>query len=160
MWASDVAGVSVAERVVMQLLDHVSITVRDLSAVLPFYRAVMAALGAVVAYEDADAVGFGERNGPDDDGNSYLSVFQSPQALADPRRHWCFRAASRAQVRAFHAAGLAHGGVDGGGPGLRDYHPGYYAAFLLDPEGNRLEAVHHRSGGEGAGLPAGRVAGA
>jgi catechol 2,3-dioxygenase-like lactoylglutathione lyase family enzyme len=128
----------------MQLLDHISITVRDLKAAMPFYKAVMAALGAGVAYEDADAVGFGERNSPRDDEHSYVSVFHSEDARADPRRHCCFRAASIEQVRAFHAAGLAAGGRDAGGPGMRDYHSGYFAAFLFDPEGNKLEAVFHR----------------
>lgn len=128
----------------MKLLDHVSITVRDLTLAKPFYRAVFGALGAEVAYDDDDAIGFGTRNGPDDDAHTYLSVLQSAAALADPRRHWCFRATSTDQVRAFHRAGLASGGSDGGAPGLRDYHAGYYAAFLLDPEGNKLEAVYHK----------------
>jgi catechol 2,3-dioxygenase-like lactoylglutathione lyase family enzyme len=128
----------------LQLLDHVSISVRDLARATPFYKAVMATLGAGVVYERADAIGFGERNRPGDDAHSYLSVFASAAAAPDPRRHWCFRAQSAAQVRAFHAAGLAAGGTSGGEPGLRpDYHPGYYAAFLVDPEGNRIEAVHH-----------------
>jgi catechol 2,3-dioxygenase-like lactoylglutathione lyase family enzyme len=130
----------------MKLLDHVSITVRDLAAVKPFYRAIFRALEAVVAYEQDDAIGFGERSGPDDDTHSYLSIFQSRHALPDPRRHWCFRAASMEQVHAFHAAGLAEGGKDGGPPGFRAYHSGYYAAFLLDPEGNKVEAVFHQRG--------------
>jgi catechol 2,3-dioxygenase-like lactoylglutathione lyase family enzyme len=131
----------------MQLLDHVSITVRSLNRAKPFYVAVMAALGAKLVYERRDAIGFGERNRPDSDGHTYLSVFESAQAAADPRRHWCFRARSVAQVAAFHAAGLAAGGTDEGAPGLRPaYHPGYFAAFVLDPEGNRIEAVCHRAG--------------
>lgn len=129
----------------MQLLDHVSITVRDLSAAKPFYKAVMHALGAVLAYDRSDAIGFGERNRPDDDVHTYLSVFESTGAAPDPRRHWCFRAASIEAVRAFHAAGLANDGRDEGPPGLRDYHPQYYAAFLLDPEGNKVEAVFHHA---------------
>ena len=65
-------------------------------------------------------------------------------AAAGARRHWCFKAPSRAAVDAFHAAGLAHGGRDEGAPGLREhYHSHYYAAFLLDPAGNRIEAVCH-----------------
>jgi len=127
----------------MQLLDHVSITVRDLSRAKPFYIAVMAALQAKVAYNRPDAIGFGERNRPDDDVHTYLSVFESANASADARRHWCFRAASTAQVDAFHAAGLAAGGTSEGAPGLRNYHAQYYAAFLLDPEGNKIEAVFH-----------------
>ncbi len=104
----------------------------------------MAELGVPKAYDRADAVGYGERNRPGDDGHTYLSVFQSPFAAPDPRRHWCFRAESEAMVQAFHAAGLKSGGRSAGEPGLRpNYHPGYYAAFLEDPEGNRVEAVFH-----------------
>lgn len=131
----------------MQLLDHVSITVPDLARAKPFYLAVMSTLGATLAYERADAIGFGERNRPQDDRHTYLSVFESKAAAPDPRRHWCFRAASLAQVDAFHAAGLSAGGTSEGAPGMRDYHPGYYAAFLLDPFGNKVEAVFHRAGG-------------
>lgn len=130
----------------MQLLDHVSITVRDLDRVKPFYRAVMSALGAVLAYERPGAIGFGERNRPDDDDHSYLSVFESQEALPNSRRHWCFRAPSTNAVDSFHAVGLDAGGTNDGEPGRREYHPGYYAAFLLDPEGNRVEAVYHRAG--------------
>jgi catechol 2,3-dioxygenase-like lactoylglutathione lyase family enzyme len=128
----------------LQLLDHVSITVRTLSTVRPFYLAVMSALGAVVAYDGVDAIGFGERNRPHDDGHTYLSLYESIRATPDPRRHYCFRATSQAQVDAFFAAGLSTGGTSDGAPGLRTYHPEYYAAFLLDPEGNKLEAVFHR----------------
>jgi catechol 2,3-dioxygenase-like lactoylglutathione lyase family enzyme len=129
----------------MQLLDHVSITVRDLGRAKPFYIAVMAALQAKVAYNRPDAIGFGERNRPDDDVHTYLSVFESAAASVDARRHWCFRAASTAEVDAFHAAGLAAGGTSEGAPGLRNYHAQYYAAFLLDPEGNKIEAVFHHA---------------
>jgi hypothetical protein len=113
----------------------------------PFYRAVMSALGAAVAYEREDAIGFGERNRPHSDSHTYISIYQSDAAMADPRRHWCFRAKSVTDVRAFHSAGLAAGGSDKGPPGLRSYHPGYYAAFLLDPEGNKLAAVFHQGAG-------------
>ena len=69
---------------------------------------------------------------------------ESANVVAD-RRHWAFRAASRAAVDAFHAAALRAGGRDDGAPGLRpDYHAAYYAAFVLDPDGNRIEAVCHR----------------
>ena len=129
----------------MQLLDHVSITVRNLARAKPFYVAVLSVLGARVVNDDDDRIGFGERNRPDDDVHTYLSLYQSSAASPDPRRHWCFRAASKADVDAFHAAGLAAGGTSAGAPGPRDYHPGYYAAFLLDPEGNKIEAVHHHA---------------
>ncbi|HYD56448.1 MAG TPA: VOC family protein [Burkholderiales bacterium] len=128
----------------MRAIDHVSITVRDLAKAVRFYDAVFEVLRLKKVYQRADAVGYGERNRPDDDGHSYLSIFQSEHASADPRRHWCFRAASAADVRRFHAAGLASGGRDAGGPGLRThYHPQYFAAFLEDPEGNRIEAACH-----------------
>ena len=118
---------------------------RSIERVRPFYVAVMSALGAVQVYDRADAIGFGERNRPKNDSHTYLSVFESPAATPDPRRHWCFRAASKAQVDAFHAAGVAAGGKSEGAPGLRDYHAGYYAAFLLDPAGNKIEAVFHNA---------------
>jgi catechol 2,3-dioxygenase-like lactoylglutathione lyase family enzyme len=138
----------------MQLLDHVSIAVRDLARAKPFYRAVMGALDAREAYDEPRAIGFGDRNARGDDGHSYLSVFESADAQPSGRRHVCLRAASAAQVRAFFAAGLRAGGTSDGAPGPRPaYHAGYYAAFLLDPEGNRLEAVTHR-GDDAAGPPA------
>jgi catechol 2,3-dioxygenase-like lactoylglutathione lyase family enzyme len=59
------------------------------------------------------------------------------------RHHLAFQAADQAMVRAFYEAGLAAGGKDNGGPGERPYHPGYFAAFLLDPDGNNIEAVYH-----------------
>ena len=128
----------------MQLLDHVSIAVRDIEGAKRFYKAALGALGAIVAYERADAVGFGERNRPGDAGHTYISVFRSDASVPDAKRHWCFRASSAAQVRAFHAAGLAAGGRDEGAPGIRSYHPKYFAAFLLDPDGNKIEAVCHQ----------------
>jgi catechol 2,3-dioxygenase-like lactoylglutathione lyase family enzyme len=127
------------------MLDHVSITVSDLPRAARFYDAVMAALGVPCVNRSEAAIGYGPRNRPEDDGHSYLSIRASGAVVAD-RRHWCFRAPSRAAVDAFHAAGLAHGGRDDGAPGLRPhYHAHYYAAFLLDPDGNRVEAVHHRA---------------
>ena len=128
----------------MQALDHVSITVRELARARPFYEAVMRALGIAKVHDREDAVGFGTRNRPGDDAHSYFSLYESPAASADPRRHYCFRARSMKEVQAFHAAGLASGGRDAGAPGLRThYHPQYYAAFLEDPEGNRIEAAFH-----------------
>lgn len=129
----------------MHLLDHVSIAVPDIDVARPFYDAVFAALGVSKVYDNADALGYGQRCDAADDAHSYLSILRSPAASADPARHWCFKAASRTQVEAFHAAALAHGGSDDGGPGLRPhYHPQYFAAFVRDPFGNRLEAVCHR----------------
>ena len=130
----------------MLLLDHVSITVRDLDTCKPFYDAIMDGLGAEKVHDREDAVGFGVRCSATDDSHTYLTVFSSPEANADPRRLWCFKAASCAAVRRFHSAGLAHGGKDDGAPGFRPhYHQSYFSAFLLDPEGNRVEAVSHRA---------------
>jgi len=130
----------------MQLLDHVSIAVSHLGHARPFYDAVMQALGAAKVYDEADAIGYGERCGPGDSRHTYVSILATPGLVPDAgaRRHWCFKARDRAAVDAFHSAGLAQGGRDGGAPGLRaHYHPQYYAAFLLDPDGNRVEAVCH-----------------
>jgi catechol 2,3-dioxygenase-like lactoylglutathione lyase family enzyme len=127
------------------MLDHVSITVSDLGRAGPFYDAVMAALGHPCVLREAAVLGYGIRNRAGDDGHGYISVRATDTAIAADRRHWCFRAPSREAVDAFHAAGLAHSGGDDGGPGLRpDYHEAYYAAFLLDPDGNRIEAVCHK----------------
>jgi catechol 2,3-dioxygenase-like lactoylglutathione lyase family enzyme len=128
----------------VRLLDHVSISVRDIRRARLFYDSIFSALQVMKAYDREDAIGYGERNRPEDDVHTYISIYRSSGSSADPRRHWCFRAPSAAAVRDFHAAGLAAGGADAGAPGLRpDYHPAYYAAFLTDPEGNRVEAVWH-----------------
>ena len=128
----------------MQLLDHVSIGVPDLDAVRPFYDAIMNALGAVKVYDRPAALGYGERCSAADTQSSCLAVYLDASAIEPNKRHWCFKAVSRAQVDAFHAAGLAAGGRSDGDPGLRpQYHADYYAAFLIDPAGNRVEAVCH-----------------
>jgi catechol 2,3-dioxygenase-like lactoylglutathione lyase family enzyme len=126
------------------MLDHVSITVSDLARAAPFYDAIFDALAIPCVAREPDRLGYGLRNGPEDDTHTYLSVRPSPNVVPD-RRHWCFRAPSRAAVDAFHAAGIAAGGTSNGAPGLRaSYHATYYAAFLIDPDGNRIEAVCHR----------------
>ncbi|HUJ86376.1 MAG TPA: VOC family protein [Burkholderiales bacterium] len=128
----------------MQLLDHVSISVGDLDAARSFYDPVMAALGCEKVYDRPGALGYGLRCRAGNPSDSYLAVYLSAGAATDDKRHWCFKAASRAQVRAFHAAALAAGGASEGAPGLRPhYHVSYYAAFVRDPSGNRLEAVCH-----------------
>ncbi|CAN7648743.1 VOC family protein [Caballeronia sp. dw_19] len=128
----------------MQLLDHVSIGVPDLDIARRFYDAIMSVLGAAKVYDLPHALGYGERCTPQDAGSTYLAVYLDQGLIGDNKRHWCFKAASRGQVDAFHAAGLVAGGRSDGLPGLRsDYHPGYYAAFLRDPAGNRVEAVCH-----------------
>jgi catechol 2,3-dioxygenase-like lactoylglutathione lyase family enzyme len=127
------------------MLDHVSITVTDLARAARFYDAVVAALRVPCVYRSDDAIGYGVRNSPDDDSHTYLSIRLAGRPIQADRRHWCFRAPDRAAVDAFHAAGIAHGGADDGAPGVRaQYHAQYYAAFLVDPDGNRVEAVCHR----------------
>ena len=127
------------------MLDHVSITVTDLARAAPFWDAVMAALGVPCVARDERRLGYGTRNKPWDDRHTYLSVYPSTGSVVPDNRHWCFRAPSRAAVDAFHAAALACNGRCDGPPGLRPvYHPHYYAAFVLDPDGNRIEAVCHR----------------
>ncbi|MFL9498479.1 VOC family protein [Rhodopseudomonas palustris] len=125
------------------MLDHVSITVSDIAVAEPFYDAIMAALGVVKVGARGDWLGYGERARPDHPDRVYLSIRKGDRPEPAYGRHWCFKATSRAVVDAFWQAGLTHGGVDQGAPGLRDYHPGYYAAFIADPDGNRLEAVCH-----------------
>ena len=112
-----------------RLVDHLDIRVSDAAASHRFYRAIFAALGHQVG-DLTDAINVDEL---------YITAALRP---ADVTRnlHLCFQAASRSMVDAFHAAGLDAGGRDNGAPGLRDYHPGYYAAFLLDPDGNNIEA--------------------
>ncbi|MFB2595852.1 VOC family protein [Paracoccus sp. p4-l81] len=106
-----------------------ALRVVDLEASRAFYRAVLGALGHGEALQgDSHQFWLDE-----------LYVDASPGPVS--RVHLAFQAATRAQVDAFHAAGLAAGGRDNGAPGLRPYHDCYYAAFLLDPDGNNIEAV-------------------
>ncbi|HVR66408.1 MAG TPA: VOC family protein [Verrucomicrobiae bacterium] len=133
------------EAAISMIVDHVSITVSDMARAAPFYDAIMAALGVPCVWREDEAVGYGFRNGPDDDGRSYMTVRKSTGIVTPDNRHWCFAARERAAVDAFHAAGTTSGGRCDGPPGPRpDYHESYYAAFLLDPDGNRIEAVCHR----------------
>ncbi len=119
-----------------RLIDHVQLVVRDLPAAQRFYAAVFEALGVPMGgtgpgYFWADEL--------------FVSATDSPAAQGVPtgRHHLAFQARDEAMVQAFHAAALAHGGRDNGAPGPRPYHPGYYAAFVLDPDGNNIETVFH-----------------
>lgn len=112
-----------------RLIDHVSLVVADYEACRRFYTAVLGVLG-VPQFEGDDCFFADE-------------LVVSPGVPPTGRAHIAFQAADEETVRRFHAAALAAGGRDNGPPGLRDYHPGYYAAFVLDPEGNNIEAVFH-----------------
>ena len=129
----------------MSLLNHVSITVSDLERAAAFYDAVLGALGEARVMTAPDRVGYGARSDAEHPQRSYLSVVAAAGPLQADARHWAFSAPDRGAVDRFHAAALAAGGADDGPPGPRpDYHPRYYAAFVRDPDGNRLEAVCHR----------------
>lgn len=119
-----------------RLIDHLHLVVRDLAASRRFYDAVLEAL-------DVPLGGEGETWFWADE--LFVSTADSEAALGQltGRCHLAFQARDQATVEAFHRAGLAAGGRDNGAPGERPYHPGYYAAFLLDPDGNNIEAVFH-----------------
>jgi catechol 2,3-dioxygenase-like lactoylglutathione lyase family enzyme len=118
------------------MIDHVSIAVRDLAAATRFYESVLAALGMSIMESRPATVGFGK---------SYPEFWinlRSAMAPADSGTHVCLRTRDIKSVDAFHAAALRGGGVSDGAPGLRPQHgEGYYAAFIRDPDGNRIEAV-------------------
>ncbi|KAA0970376.1 VOC family protein [Aureimonas fodinaquatilis] len=119
-----------------RLIDHIQLVVCDLKPSQDFYTAVLNVLdipviGTSDGYFWADEL--------------VVSTPDSPAALGavTGRHHLAFQAKDRATVDAFYQAALAHGGRDNGAPGERPYHPGYYAAFVLDPDGNNIEAVYH-----------------
>jgi catechol 2,3-dioxygenase-like lactoylglutathione lyase family enzyme len=119
------------------MFDHVSIGVRDLPPAKRFYDAALHPLGYACLSEDADALGYGRDN-------VGLWIGKAAQPVPPDRGsnlHFCFAASSRAAVDAFHRAAVNNGGADNGAPGLRpDYGANYYAAFVTDPDGYRLEA--------------------
>ena len=119
-----------------RLIDHLQLVVRDLAASRRFYAAVFEVLQVPLGGEADDYFWFDEL---------FVSTADSEAAQGEltGRHHLAFQARDRATVDAFHRAALAHGGRDNGAPGERDYHPGYYAAFVLDPDGNNIEAVFH-----------------
>jgi catechol 2,3-dioxygenase-like lactoylglutathione lyase family enzyme len=122
------------------MLGHLSFGVNDLDRAAAFYDRILAPLGFVRAWTNPRGVGFGPKGGGDK-----LALFSRPaQAVAPgPGFHLAFNAPSRAAVDAFHAAALEAGGADCGAPGLRpQYSATYYAAFVIDLDGYKLEAVH------------------
>ena len=119
-----------------RLIDHIQLVVRDLSASQAFYAAVLASLevpmgGSGDGYFWADELFVSSRDS------------EAAQGVLTGRHHLAFQARNRAMVDSFYKAALASGGKDNGAPGERPYHPGYYAAFVLDPDGNNIEAVFH-----------------
>jgi catechol 2,3-dioxygenase-like lactoylglutathione lyase family enzyme len=118
------------------MYDHIGLKVGHLDRSIAFYQAALAPLGHVVGSRDAGSAGLGPSEAP------ALWLYAARPADAHTGTHVAFKAANRAAVDRFHAAGLAAGGRDNGAPGLRaDYSPTYYAAFLIDPDGNNVEAV-------------------
>jgi catechol 2,3-dioxygenase-like lactoylglutathione lyase family enzyme len=120
------------------MIDHVSIGVRELDRATRFYEAVLATIGYSRLEVRPTTVAFGKRY-------SEFWLNHRPDMFAVPADsgvHVCLRASNAAAVDAFHAAALAAGGSSDGAPGLRPHHgEGYYAAFIRDPDGNRIEAV-------------------
>jgi catechol 2,3-dioxygenase-like lactoylglutathione lyase family enzyme len=124
------------------MLDHIGVNVSDFDSARDFYVAALAPLGYVLAMEPIPKVaGFsmGDR-GPQGAFPLWIAEGRGAPTVG----HLAFTAPDRATVDAFHAAALAAGGTDNGAPGLRPhYHPNYYAAFVLDPDGNNVEVVCH-----------------
>jgi catechol 2,3-dioxygenase-like lactoylglutathione lyase family enzyme len=118
------------------MIDHMGVSVSDLSRSKEFYQAALAPLGYVCIMEFDEALGFGVPPKPD----FWLSAGDPGM----PALHIAFHADKRSLVDAFYRAAIKAGGRDNGGPGLRThYHPNYYGAFVLDPDGHNIEAVCH-----------------
>jgi catechol 2,3-dioxygenase-like lactoylglutathione lyase family enzyme len=125
------------------VLDHVSIGVSDLARSRRFYDAALRPLG-LVRIVDFGGRGSDYGAAPGSLGVEFTITREAAVVTPIAGAHLCFRAPDRAAVRAFHAAALAAGGRDDGPPGLRAlYHADYYGAFVLDPDGHRIEAVCH-----------------
>lgn len=114
------------------MIAHTSLAISNYSKSRAFYSSILTPLGYRNNMEYGDSAGFNDGKNTD---------FWISKASPVVPMHVAFEARSSEQVKAFHKAGLAAGGEDNGGPGYRDYSPGYYAAFILDPDGNNIEAV-------------------
>lgn len=121
------------------MFDHIALHVKDLDASVRFYTGALAPLGHVLGHRDETSAGFG----PPDEPALWLYLDTSDaKAGAHPGTHVAFKGADHQAVQQFHTAALKAGGRDNGAPGLlEDYGPTYYAAFVLDPDGNNVEAV-------------------
>jgi catechol 2,3-dioxygenase-like lactoylglutathione lyase family enzyme len=113
-----------------RLFDHVHLRVSDLEASKRFYQAVLEAVGRELTLDREEFFGADE-------------LFVSADGPVTEGLHIAFQAPDEETVQRFHAAALAAGGRDNGAPGERNYHPGYYSAYALDPDGNNVEAVYH-----------------
>jgi len=124
------------------MLDHAGLEVTDLDRSCAFYEAALAPLGIRTVMEFEGMFGLGIENERGRQPFFWLAARGRPAVSGV---HLAFTAETTDQVDGFHAAAVAAGGTDNGAPGLRaDYHPGYYGAFVLDPDGNNVEAVCHR----------------
>ena len=120
------------------MIDHIVIGVSDLDAGRAFYLGALEPLGIRIVMDRGSVVGFGSHGKP----GFWLREEDAPTPV-----HVAFSAPDRAAVDAFHAAALGAGATDNGGPGVREiYHPTYYGAFVLDPDGHNIEAVIHGDG--------------
>jgi len=118
------------------MYDHIGLKVKDLDASLRFYGAALGGLGHVLCSQGEGYAGLGPKGAP------ALWLYAAGKAAKGPGTHVAFRAKDHAAVDRFYAEGLKAGARDNGPPGLRaDYSPTYYAAFLIDPDGNNVEAV-------------------
>ena len=119
-----------------RLIDHIQLVVADLDASRRFYGAIFEVLGIPIGGEASDYFWADEL---------FVSTAESAaaQGRLTGRHHLAFQAKDRATVERFHKVAVNEGGKDNGAPGERPYHPGYYAAFALDPDGNNIEAVYH-----------------
>ena len=132
------------------MIDHMGLNVRNVVRATEFYLKALAPLGYGIVMEVSAeetgheaAVGFGAPGPAADFQSGKPSFWIGQNAQPSGPMHVAFVAPSRAAVDAFYQAALRAGGRDNGAPGERPYHPGYYAAFVLDPDGNNIEAVHH-----------------
>jgi catechol 2,3-dioxygenase-like lactoylglutathione lyase family enzyme len=131
------------------MIDHISLPVSDFARSRAFYDKALAAVGYKVTMEITNApdylgAGYGPEGTPEAAFWIGASRAPAPAPVSPDGQHVAFQAPGRGAVDAFHNAALAAGGSDNGPPGLRPhYHPNYYAAFVLDPDGHRLEAVCH-----------------